>query len=347
MDEEDRENEGDFVIAAHCARPQDINFMARFGRGLICLTLTKQRCNQLNLPLMVRDTYYTQRTNFTISIDAAQGITTGISAADRAHTIRTAVAPEASPSDLVQPGHIFPLMAQPGGVLTRAGHTEAGCDLARLAGFEPAAVIVEILNEDGTMARRPELEVLAREHGLKIGTIADLIRYCMEHEKTVERVAECRLPTEFGEFHLVAFQDVIDNNLHLALIKGVIHPERPALVRVHVQNPLCDLTGSLRGDCGWPLRDALQRVSKEECGVVVILCNQIEITDLIAQIQGFNRQEYSLVQPSRSKSQDLRTIGLGAQILAEIGIRKMRVLSAPKRIHSISGFGLEVIDYVG
>lgn len=346
MDDEDRENEGDFVMAASCVRAEDINFMARYGRGLICLTLTKQRCNQLNLPLMVRDTYYTQRTNFTISIDAAQGVTTGISAADRAHTIRTAVAPEAGPSDLVQPGHIFPLMSQPGGVLTRAGHTEAGCDLARLAGLEPAAVIVEILNEDGTMARRPELEVLAKEHGLKLGTIADLIRFRMEHEKTVERVAECRLPTEFGEFYLVAFQDAIDNNLHLALIRGTIHPERPALVRVHVQNPLCDLTGSLRGDCGWPLRDALQRVSQEDSGVVVILCNQIEATDLIAQIRDFSHQEHSLAQPPRSKGEDLRTIGLGAQILADVGVRKMRVLSAPKRIHSISGFGLEVIDYV-
>ncbi len=346
MDDEDRENEGDFVMAASCVRPEDINFMARYGRGLICMTLTKQRCYRLNLPLMVRDTYYTQRTNFTVSIDAAQGITTGISAADRAHTIRTAVAPEASPSDLIQPGHIFPLMAQPGGVLTRAGHTEAGCDLARLAGLEPAAVIVEILNEDGTMARRPELEALAKEHGLKIGTVADLIRFRMEHEKTVERVAECRLPTEFGEFHLVAFQDAIDNNLHLALLKGTIHPERPALVRVHIQNPLCDLTGSLRGDCGWPLRDALQRVSKEECGVVVILCNQIETADLVAQIRSLNRQAGSMAQPARSRSEDLRTIGLGAQILADVGVRRMRVLSAPKRIHSLSGFGLEVIDYV-
>ena len=266
MDDEDRENEGDFVMAASCVRSEDINFMARYGRGLICLTLTKQRCARLNLPLMVRDTYYTQRTNFTLSIDAARGITTGISAADRALTVRTAVAPEASPSDLAQPGHIFPLMAQPGGVLTRAGHTEAGCDLARLAGLEPAAVIVEILNEDGTMARCPELEVLAREQDLKIGTIADLIRFRIEHEKTVERVAECSLPTEFGEFHLVAFQDTIDNNLHLALVKGEILPEEPSLVRVHVQNPLCDLTASRRSDCGWPLRDALQRVSKEGRG---------------------------------------------------------------------------------
>jgi 3,4-dihydroxy 2-butanone 4-phosphate synthase / GTP cyclohydrolase II len=346
VDDEDRENEGDFVMAASCVRSEDINFMARYGRGLICLTLTKQRCARLNLPLMVRDTYYTQRTNFTLSIDAARGITTGISAADRALTVRTAVAPEANPSDLAQPGHIFPLMAQPGGVLTRAGHTEAGCDLARLAGLEPAAVIVEILNEDGTMARCPELEVLAREQDLKIGTIADLIRFRIEHEKTVERVAECSLPTEFGEFRLVAFQDTIDNNLHLALVKGEILPEEPALVRVHVQNPLCDLTASRRSDCGWPLRDALQRVSKEGRGVVVILGNQIETADLIAQIKSSSGGAKPLDQSARSKSQDLRTIGLGAQILADIGVRKMRVLSAPKRIHSISGFDLEIVEYI-
>jgi 3,4-dihydroxy 2-butanone 4-phosphate synthase / GTP cyclohydrolase II len=346
MDDEDRENEGDFLMAASCVRPEDINFMARYGRGLICLTLTKERCNQLNLSLMVRDTYYNQRTNFTVSIDAAQGITTGISAADRALTIRIAVAPEARPSDLIEPGHIFPLMAQPGGVLTRAGHTEAGCDLARLAGFEPAAVIVEILKEDGSMARRPELEVLAKERGLKIGTIADLIRFRMQHEKTVERMAECLMPTEFGEFRLMTFQDSIDSNLHLALIKGDIDPEKPTLVRVHIHNPLCDLTGSLRSDCGWPLGDVLQRVAREERGVVVILCNQFESSDLIAQVKNYGRQDSHKEPLTKSRSGDLRTIGLGAQILADVGVRKMRVLSAPKRIHSISGFGLEVIEYV-
>src|SRR5919109_3668080 len=276
MDDEDRENEGDLVMAASLVRPEDVNFMARYGRGLICLTLTAERGRQLRLPPMVAHGDDMHRTAFTVSIEAAEGVTTGISAHDRAQTIRAAVKRDARPDDLVQPGHVFPLMAQPGGVLTRAGHTEAGCDLARLAGLEPAAVIVEILNEDGTMARRPELEVLAREQDLKIGTIADLIRFRIEHEKTVERVAERSLPTEFGEFHLVAFQDTIDNNLHLALVKGEILPEEPALVRVHVQNPLCDLTASRRGDCGWPLRDALQRVSKEGRGGVVILGNQIE-----------------------------------------------------------------------
>ncbi|CAN5671994.1 bifunctional 3,4-dihydroxy-2-butanone-4-phosphate synthase/GTP cyclohydrolase II [soil metagenome] len=346
MDDEDRENEGDFLIAASRVRAEDINFMARHGRGLICLTLTKERCQQLNLPLMVRDTYYRHTTNFTISIEAARGVTTGISAADRALTIRTAVAPDAKPDDLVQPGHVLPLMAQSGSVLTRAGHTEAGCDLARLAGFEPAAVIVEILKDDGTMARRPDLELIAEQHGLKIGTISDLIRFRMQHEKTVDRVAESALTTEFGEFRLVAFQDQIGKNLHFALVKDPIDAQQPALVRVHINNPLCDLTGSLREECGWRLRDVLMRIARESSGVVVILCNQIEAADLIRQIDSFEVQSAAESRGSRHKPDNLRTIGLGAQILADLGVRKMRVLSAPKRIHSLSGFGLEVVEYV-
>ncbi len=344
MDDEDRENEGDFLMAASAVRPEDINFMARYGRGLICLTLTRQRCAQLNLPLMVRDTYYRHTTNFTVSIDAAQGISTGISAADRALTIRAAVAPEAKVSDLAQPGHIFPLMAQPGGVLKRAGHTEAGCDLARLASFEPAAVIVEILNEDGAMARRPDLETLAREHHLKIGTIADLIRFRLQHEKSVERAAECALPTEFGEFRLVAYRDIIEQNLHYALVKGCVDQQCPTLVRVHVHNPLLDLTGCLREDGGWPLRAALQRIAQETCGVLVILCNQLGAAEQIAQVRA--RQAGDHAATPKQKTGDLREIGLGSQILADLGVRQMRVLSSPKRIHSISGFGLEVIEYV-
>ena len=237
-------------------------------------------------------------------------------------------------------------MAQPGGVLTRAGHTEAGCDIARLAGFEPAAVIVEILKEDGSMARRTDLELLAKEHGLKIGTISDLIRFRMQNEKTVERVAECTLPTVFGEFRMVAFQDAIDKNLHLALVKGTIDPEQPTLVRVHVSNPLCDLTGCTLPEHGWPLRSVLQRVSDEGAGVVVILCNQFETADLIAQAQSYGRLPKHGERPAIPKTQDLYTIGLGSQILSEVGVRKMRVLSAPKRIHSLSGFGLEVVEYV-
>src|SRR6201992_2450421 len=220
MNDEDRENEGDLLMAAECVRPEDINFMARYGRGLICLTLTRERCKQLRVPLMVSETDRDRRTNFTLSIEAAQGVPTGISAYDRAHTVRTAVAPSASPEDLRQPGHIFPIMAQPGGVLTRAGHTEAGCDLARLAGFEPAAVIVEIMNDDGTMARRPDLEQFARSHNLKIGTIADLIRYRLRNERSVERISEQTVKTELGEFRLYAYEDRGNSDVHLALARG-------------------------------------------------------------------------------------------------------------------------------
>src|SRR5712672_172173 len=220
MDDEDRENEGDLIMAAECVRAEDVNFMARYGRGLICLTLTRDRCQALRLPLMVSDTDSTHRTNFTLTIEAAEGVTTGISAHDRAHTVKTAVAPNARPEDLRQPGHVFPLMAQPGGVLTRAGHTEAGCDLARLAGFDPAAVIVEILNEDGTMARRRDLERFARLHGLKIGTIADLIRYRLSKERSVERIEERPVDTEFGRFRLVCYEDHVNRTVHLALVRG-------------------------------------------------------------------------------------------------------------------------------
>jgi len=347
MDDEDRDNEGDLIIAASCVRAEHINFMARYGRGLICLTLTRERCKQLNLPLMVSDTYFNQATNFTVSIEAAEGVTTGISAADRARTVQAAVGPDAKPSDLVMPGHIFPLMAQPGGVLTRAGHTEAGCDLARLAGFEPAAVIVEILNEDGSMARRPDLEPLAQEYGLKLGTISDLIRFRVQNEKTVERVADCMLPTEFGDFKLVTYQDFINKDVHFAMVRGDIEPEAPTLVRVHIQNPLCDLTGSLRGDCSWPIRGVLERVAAEDRGVVVILSNQVQPSELIYQVNSYKRLDEQEEGPRKASTQDLRTIGLGAQILTDLGVRKLRVLSAPKKIHSISGFGLEVVEYVG
>ena len=346
MDDEDRENEGDLVMAAACVRPEDINFMARYGRGLICLTLTRERCRRLNLPLMASNTYSSHTTNFTVSIEAAEGVTTGISAADRALTIQNAVAENAKPFDLVQPGHVFPLMAHPGGVLSRAGHTEAGCDLAHLAGFIPAAVIVEILKDDGTMARRPDLEQFASDHNLRIGTIADLIHYRIENEKTVERVVECNLPTEFGDFRMIAYQDGVDNDLHFAMIKGDIDPDKPMLVRVHVQNPICDLTGSLRDDCGWPIKDVLQRIAKEGEGVVVILCNQHEPVELINQLEEYYTEENEEGHKRVKNIKDLRTIGLGAQILSDLGVRKMRVLSAPKKIHAISGFGLEVIEYV-
>ncbi len=346
MDDEDRENEGDLIIAAEKIRPEDINFMARYGRGLICLTLTRERCRQLQLPKMVNDNNAPHGTNFTVSIEAAKGVTTGISAADRATTILAAVAKEAKPSDLVQPGHIFPLMAQPGGVLRRAGHTEAGSDLARLAGLDPSAVIVEILNEDGSMARRPDLEQFAHQHQLKIGTIADLIHFRTLHEKTVERVTSCRWPTEFGEFQLVAYQDSIDDVLHFALVKGQIQSNQPVLVRVHIHNTLCDLTASVREECGWPLRDALKRVAEEECGVVVILHQPEEPMAILNRIRYCCRQEEGEELPAQPPTHDLRTHGLGAQVLSDLGVCKMRVLSAPKKMHALSGFGLEVVDYV-
>jgi 3,4-dihydroxy 2-butanone 4-phosphate synthase / GTP cyclohydrolase II len=349
MDDEDRENEGDLVMAASMVRPEDINFMARYGRGLICLTLTAERCRQLRLPPMVAYGDDKHRTAFTVSIEAAEGVTTGISAFDRAHTIRTAVKPEARPDDLVQPGHIFPLMAQPGGVLTRAGHTEAGCDLARMAGVEPAAVIVEILNEDGTMARRPDLEAFARDHGLRIGTIADLIRYRLQNEHTIERVAETRVNTEFGEFRLVTYQDSIDNTVHLALVRGEVDPKQPTLVRVHLRNTLADVLGVQHASFGWPLRNAMHRIAEAGSGIVVLLRKPETPKSLVKQIVGLDEVrdgEQHGDEHFGDAGQVLRTYGIGAQILSDLGVRKMRVLSAPKRMQAISGFGLEVVEYV-
>lgn len=346
MDDEDRENEGDFVVAGTHCTADHINFMAKNGRGLICLTLSEDRCRRLNLPLMVQDTFYTHRTNFTLSIEAAEGVTTGISAADRARTVAAAVAPNAEAADLVQPGHIFPLMAQSGGVLTRAGHTEAGCDLARLAGLEPSAVIVEILKDDGSMARREDLERIAQDFDLKIGTIADLIHFRIENEKTVERVADSILPTEFGNFHVYAYQDAIHDDLHLAMVKGKIEGEKPMLVRVHIHNPFEDLTASVRVNAGWPLRDALRRVGDAGEGVIVVLNNQVTNSDLIRQVNRFSDRVLSSEPRREASPMDLRQFGLGAQILVDLGVRKMRVMSNPRKYHAISGFGLEVVEYI-
>jgi len=345
VDDEDRENEGDLIMAAARVRTEDVNFMARYGRGLICLTLTRARCRQLRLPLMVSETDEQQSTNFTLSIEAAEGITTGISAHDRARTVRVAVADDAQPNDLRQPGHVFPLMAQPGGVLPRAGHTEAGCDLARLAGVEPAAMIVEILNEDGTMARRPQLEVFAREHGLKMGSIADLIRYRLENEESVEQISEQLVQTEFGEFRLVCFEDHVSRNVHLALVRGDIASGDPALVRVHLQDTLGDVLGIDAPSLGWPLRAAMRQIAAEGQGVVVILRYEETPRHLVAEIRRLND---STVQelPGTPANSTLRTYGTGAQILRKLGVTRMRVLSAPKQMHGISGFGLEVIGYV-
>ncbi|ADC62698.1 bifunctional 3,4-dihydroxy-2-butanone-4-phosphate synthase/GTP cyclohydrolase II [Allochromatium vinosum] len=347
MDDEDRENEGDLLMAADYVTPEAVNFMAKYGRGLICLTLTKERCEQLRLPLMVSDNQAVHSTAFTVSIEAARGVTTGISAADRATTIRAAVAPDAGPRDLVQPGHIFPLMAQPGGVLVRAGHTEAGCDLVRLAGLTPAAAIVEILNEDGTMARRPDLEVFAQTHGIKIGTIADLIHYRMRNETAVIRECECELPTAHGTFDLIAYRDTIDGEIHLALTLGEISPERPTLVRVHLQNTLCDLFDTTHNACGWPLRDVMRQVAEAGEGVIVVLRNRDHSADLLSRLKDFQFHGSDDPVPVRQDRGELRTYGIGAQILADLGVRKMRVMSAPKAMHAISGFDLEVVEYTG
>ncbi len=345
MDDEDRENEGDLIIASSMIRPEDINFMARYGRGLICMTLTRERCKQLQLPLMVENNTDAHGTNFTVSIEAAEGVTTGISAYDRAMTVRAAIAPNATPGDIVQPGHIFPLMAQPGGVLTRAGHTEAGCDLARIAGLEPSSVIVEILNEDGSMARRPDLELFAAEHNIKIGTVADLIHYRLENEPTIERVSECVMPTEHGDFKLLAYKDLLAHEVHLALVKGEMRPDKPAMVRVHLQNTLCDLFDNQR-DCGWPLRDAMKRISEEGEGVVIVLRQQEDADTLVRHIKDYEMMDKGIPIPEKEKSDDLRTYGIGAQILIDLGVKKMKVLSSPKKMHALSGFELEVVEYV-
>ena len=285
------------------------------------------------------------RTNFTVSIEAAEGITTGISAYDRAHTIRTAVRPDATEQDLSQPGHVFPLMTQPGGVLARAGHTEASLDLAMLAGVEPAAVLVEILNEDGSMARRPELEKFAAEHGLKIGTIADLIRYRLENEHQVECISSHQVETDYGSFRLFTYRDHIEHRLHLALLRGEVSAEEPMLVRVHVQNPLNDVIGIRRDDFGLPLRIAMQEVDKAGSGLVLVLGGHDDDEALLRRIQSVPEPEISRNGDNR-RSQELRTYGIGAQILHDLGIRKMRVLSAPLKLTSLSGFGLEVVEYL-
>lgn len=345
MDDEDRENEGDLIMAAEATRAEDVNFMARYARGLICLTLTRDRCRQLRLPLMVSDTNIDHSTNFTVSIEAAEGVTTGISAHDRAQTIRAAVRRDARPEDLRQPGHIFPLMAQAGGVLTRAGHTEAGCDIVRLAGLEPAAVIVEILNEDGTMARRPDLEKFATLHDLKIGTIADLIRYRLEKERSIERISEQEVKTEFGPFRMVCYEDHVNRTVHLALVRGELTQNDVPLVRVHLKDTLRDAVGIQDDLLGWPLRSAMQRIAKDGQGIIVILRPEETPRDLMDAVQAIGRTDAQTAhrQPG---AKVLRTYGIGAQILRDLGVSRMRVLSAPKQMHGLSGFDLEVVEYV-
>ncbi len=349
VDDEDRENEGDFLMAASKVRPEDINFMATHGRGLVCMPITVERCKQLALPLMVseKDNQEELATNFTVSIEASSGVTTGISAYDRSLTIRAAVAPDADKSSIVQPGHIFPLMAQPGGVLTRAGHTEAGCDLARLAGFEPAAAIVEILNEDGTMARRDDLFKIAEQHDLKIGTIEDLIRYRVKNEKTIQREHEVLMNTEFGEFNVIAYSDSSinpANSTHLALVKGEVKPNTPTLVRVHLEDTLCDILSLNEEGCGWPLRDVMKTMDEANEGVIVILRGnqQANTLDRLKELDANHEQ-----QPSDNDAPtNLKTFGIGAQILSDVGVSKMKVMSAPVKLHGLAGFDLEITEYV-
>ncbi len=345
VDDENRENEGDLIMAAEKVRPEDINYMATHGRGLVCLTLSRERCKQLRLPLMVSDTDHHHATNFTISIEAAEGITTGISAHDRARTIQAAVAPGAMPEHLSQPGHIFPVMAQPGGVLTRAGHTEAGCDLARLAGLEPAAAIVEILKEDGSMARRPDLERFAKHHGIKIGTIADLIRYRLDTEQNVERIGKEMVQTEHGEFTLYCYDDHVNRAVHVALVKGDLDSVDAPLVRVHLQDTLGDVIGVQSPSLGWPLSSAIKRIAEEEVGVIVLLRDQETSRKLMDTVESLG-QKHDELEKRRAGDEVLRTYGIGAQILRDLGLSKIRVLSAPKHMYAISGFDLEITEYV-
>ena len=338
VDDEDRENEGDLIMAASKVRAEDINFMAREGRGLICLSMTRARCRQLGLKPMVETNTSSHHTNFTVSIEAAEGVTTGISAYDRAHTILAAVRADASPADIVQPGHIFPLTAQTGGVLARAGHTEAASDLAALAGLEPAGVLVEILSEDGAMARRPELERFAAKHGLKIGTIADLIRYRLETEKTVERAHEAEVDTEFGRFRLIAYRDRLTRELHFAMVRGDVDDGAPVLTRVHVRNTLSDVLHLERDDLGLTVTAALRRVAAEQRGVVVVLAGENAADDLLERLRGALPADAAA--PAR-----WRRLGLGAQILVDLGVRRLRVLGTPRKLVGLAGFGLEVEGY--
>lgn len=346
VDDEDRENEGDLVMSASCVTPDAINFMAKHGRGLICLTLTESRCAQLALPLMVNDNRSSHGTAFTVSIEAATGVTTGISAADRARTVALAVAKEAKPSDLVQPGHIFPLKAQPGGVLARAGHTEAGCDLAALAGHEPAAVICEILKDDGSMARLPDLISFAQTHGLKVGSIADLISYRSQHESLVTRIAERSVNTPFGSFRLIAYQDRAAGQPHLALVKGEPHPDRETLARVHEPLTVLDVLETESQTHSWSLAKSLECIQREGQGVVVLLNCAAGAETLLAQLNQPTVPTRA-VESSAGASSQLRNYGLGAAILRDVGVGKMCLMAQPRKMPSMTGFGLEVTGYKG
>ncbi len=351
VDDENRENEGDLTMAAEKVTPEAINFMAKYGRGLICLALDPLIVEKLKLPLMVQDNRSRFQTAFTVSIEAKEGVTTGISAADRAHTILTAVADGASPDDLIQPGHVFPLRARRGGVLFRAGQTEGSVDLARLAALKPAAVICEVMNDDGTMARRPDLDRFGKEHGIKIATVADIIAYRMRNESFVLREAETVLPTPFGEYKAVGFRNELDNSEHLALIKGEIDPEREILVRVHSECLTGDVFGSFRCDCGDQLKKALQMIEEEGLGVVIYLRQEGRGIGFANKLKAYALQDkgFDTVEANEELGfqPDLRDYGVGAQILVALGVRKMRLMTNnPKKIIGLEGYGLTIVGRV-
>ncbi len=347
VDEEDRENEGDLVLAAEFVTPEDINFMVTHARGLVCLTLTEERCRQLDLPLMASRNGTRYGTNFTMSIEAAEGVETGISAADRARTIRTAVARDAKPSDLVQPGHIFPLQAVKGGVLVRAGHTEAGCDLTAMAGLTPAAVICEILKPDGTMARLPDLIEFAREHNLKVGTIADLIQYRSEHESMVERLASRRVNTPWGDFEAVAYRDLSSGAAHLALVHGNIESDVETLVRVHEPTTVLDVLFEGEGHHSWGVADAVRTISAAPSGVLILLNCQGSAENVFAHFESWNTPvEVTEPIPDRERRYGLKTYGIGAQIMRDLGVGKARLLARPRKMPSMAGFALTITGYI-